>query len=68
MLIAHLETLAAQLTLEVDALERVVAVPRPRRRQRVVDEAKHLRLELYEVRHHIEALQREYRLRPHSGT
>lgn len=62
--VEHLEAVAAQLALQVEALEASAADPRARQRQRLVDDAKRRRLELYETRHHIEALQGRYGLRP----
>lgn len=62
--VGHLEALATQLAQQVEALEASAADPLARRRQRLVDDAKQRRLELYETRHHIEALQSRYGLEP----
>jgi hypothetical protein len=65
--IAHLEAMATQLAQQVDALEGAAAMPRPHQRQRLIDDAKRRRLELYETRAHIEALQKRYHLDPCPG-
>ncbi|MEH3154619.1 MAG: hypothetical protein PGN29_04495 [Gordonia paraffinivorans] len=59
----HLEAMAVQLIQQIEALEGAAAMPRPRRRQRLVDDARSRRVELYEIRAHIEALQKRYHLR-----
>ena len=60
--IVHLEAMATQLTQQVDALEGAASMPHPHQRQRLIDDAKRRRLELYETRAHIEALQKRYYL------
>ena len=67
MFIAHLEAMATQLAQQVDALEGAAAMPRPHQRQRLIDDAKRRRLELYETRAYIEALQKRYHLDPCPG-
>ena len=62
--VGTLEAMATQLALQVEALEASAADPHARQRQRLVDDAKRRRLELYETRHHIEALQTRYGLEP----
>lgn len=58
----HLEALATKLTQQVDALEGAASMPHAHQRQRLVDDARRGRLELYETRAHIETLQKRYRL------
>lgn len=60
----QLEEMATQLAQQVEALEASAADPYARQRQRLVDDAKRRRLELYEVRSHVEALQKRYGLDP----